>query len=212
MPSEEIRVMIRTNQMQLRKLPWHLWDLVDKDYPKAEITLSLPQLERSSAIKTSSHRDKLKILAILGDSEDINLEKDRELLKNLPLSTTTFLAQPKRQDINDKLWNQHWNILFFAGHSKTIGDTGRIHINEEDSLTVAELRYGLRNAVKNNLQLAIFNSCDGLGLACELQDLQIPQIIVMREPVPDKVAQEFLKYFLVAFSSGLSIYTVCSHS
>ena len=56
------------------------------------------------------------------------------------------------------------------------------------------------------MQLAIFNSCDGLGLACELQDLQIPQIIVMREPVPDKVAQEFLKYFLVAFSNGLSIY------
>lgn len=205
-PSDEIRVMIRTNQMQLRKLPWHLWDLVDKDYPKAEITLSLPQLERSEAIKTSFHRDKLKILAILGDSEDINLEKDRELLKSLPLSTTTFLAQPKRQDINDKLWNQHWNILFFAGHSKTIGDTGKIHINEEDSLTVTELRYALRNAVKNNLQLAIFNSCDGLGLACELQDLQIPQIIVMREPVPDKVAQEFLKYFLVAFSGGLSIY------
>ncbi|MBP5976413.1 hypothetical protein HW132_27720 [Brasilonema sp. CT11] len=51
------------------------------------------------------------------------------------------------------------------------------------------------------------NSCDGLGLARELQDLQIPQIIVMREPVPDLVAQKFLEYFLEAFSSGASLYT-----
>ena len=29
----------------------------------------------------------------------------------------------------------------------------------------------------------------------------------MREPVPDKVAQEFLKYFLTAFSSGKSLYS-----
>jgi hypothetical protein len=36
--------------------------------------------------------------------------------------------------------------------------------------------------------------------------LQIPQAIVMREPVPDKVAQEFLKHFLKAFSRGKSLY------
>ncbi|MBV6627750.1 MAG: hypothetical protein KI793_33300 [Rivularia sp. (in: Bacteria)] len=58
-PSEEIRVMIRTNQIELRKLPWHLWDLVDKDYPKAEITLSLPQLEQTGSTKTFPHRNKL---------------------------------------------------------------------------------------------------------------------------------------------------------
>lgn len=207
MPSEEIRILIRTTQMQLKKLPWHLWDLVDRDYPKAEITLSLPQLEQTEVYQTSFRRDKLRILAILGDSEDINLEKDCQLLNNLPGAATTFLAQPQRQDINNQLWNQPWNILFFAGHSRTEGDTGRIYINSEDSLTIAELRYALRNAVKNGLQLAIFNSCDGLGLACELQDLHIPQIVVMREPVPDKVAQEFLKYFLLAFSNKQSIYT-----
>lgn len=44
--------------------------------------------------------------------------------------------------------------------------------------------------------IAIFNSCDGLGLAQELADLHIPQMIVIKEPVPDKLAQEFLKYFL----------------
>ncbi|MDJ0734864.1 MAG: CHASE2 domain-containing protein [Nostocaceae cyanobacterium] len=206
-PSDEIRVLIRTTQMQLKKLPWHLWDLVDRDYPKAEITLSVAELEHTEVIHTSSSKNKLKILAILGDSDGIDVEKDRQLLKDLPGAATTFLVQPQRQDINNQLWNQPWNILFFAGHSKTEGDTGRIYINDVDSLTITELRYALKNAVKNGLQLAIFNSCDGLGLARELQDLQIPQIIVMREPVPDLVAQEFLKYFLLAFADGNSIYT-----
>ncbi|MHC5597349.1 MAG: CHASE2 domain-containing protein, partial [Nostoc sp.] len=63
-----------------------------------------------------------------------------------------------------------------------------------------------RKAIENGLQLAIFNSCDGLGLARELADLQIPQIIVMREPVPDQVAKEFLKYFLQGFAGGESLY------
>ena len=206
-PSDEIRVLIRTSQTRLKKLPWHLWDLVDKDYPKAEITLSFTELEQVEVSHRPSHRNKLKILSILGDSDGIDIEKDRQLLKDFPGVSTTFLVQPKRQDINNQLWKQPWNILFFAGHSKTEGDTGRIYINAIDSFTIAELKYALKNAVKNGLQLAIFNSCDGLGLARELQDLQIPQIIVMREQVPDLVAHEFLKYFLLAFSNGNSVYT-----
>jgi hypothetical protein len=146
-------------------------------------------------------------LAVLGDKTGIDVDKDCELLKKLPNATTTFLSQPQRDRINDHLWNQPWNILFFAGHSKSEGETGRIYINDKDSLTIADLKYALRNAVTNGLQLAIFNSCDGLGLARELQDLHIPQIIVMREPVPDLVAQAFLKHFLAAFSSDASLYT-----
>ncbi len=56
------------------------------------------------------------------------------------------------------------------------------------------------------MQLAIFNSCDGLGLARSLADLQIPQTIVMRESVPDLVAQTFLKYFLTTLAQGESFY------
>ncbi|MGD1912862.1 MAG: CHASE2 domain-containing protein, partial [Rivularia sp. (in: cyanobacteria)] len=206
MPSDEIRVLISTDNLQLKKLPWHLWDLVDRDYPKAEVTLSASNLEQISIPQTSISSKKIKILAILGHSDGIDIRQDRQLLENLSNANTTFLVQPRRIDINEQLWNQHWNILFFAGHSQTEGNTGRIYINSEDSLTIAELRYALRNAVNNGLQLAIFNSCDGLGLVAELQDLHIGQIIVMKEPVPDFVAQQFLKYFLTTFSGGESIY------
>ncbi|MFN6527822.1 CHASE2 domain-containing protein [Nostoc sp. ChiSLP03a] len=207
MPDEEVRVLIRTHCLQLKKLPWHLWDLIDRDYPKAEVVLSVPESELvTTALHTSISRNKIRILAILGNSDGIDVEQDRQLLEKLPDATTTFLVEPEYSDIDDKLWKQPWNILFFAGHSKSEGEASCIYINKTDKLTIDELRYALRNAVANGLQLAIFNSCDGLGLARELQDLQIPQIIVMREPVPDKVAQKFLKHFLEVFSSGESIY------
>jgi CHASE2 domain-containing sensor protein len=45
-----------------------------------------------------------------------------------------------------------------------------------------------------------------LGLAHDLADLHIGQVIVMRESVPDLVAQEFLRHFLAAFSGGESLY------
>ncbi len=206
MPSDEIRVLISTNNLELKKLPWHLWDLVDRDYPKAEITLSAYNSDLIQVPQTSIYGKKIKILAILGNSDGIDVKQDRQLLENLKNANTTFLVQPQRQEINEQLWSQNWNILFFAGHSQTEDDTGRIYINQEDSLTIAELRYALKNAVSNGLQLAIFNSCDGLGLVSELQDLCIGQIVVMKEPVPDFVAQQFLKYFLTTFSAGESIY------
>jgi hypothetical protein len=71
---------------------------------------------------------------------------------------------------------------------------------------VSPLKAGLEKAIEHGLQLAILNSCDGLKLAEDLADLNIPQVIVMREPVPDRAAQQFLKFFLKAFSSGESLY------
>lgn len=206
-PEDEVRILIRTACLQLNKLPWHLWDLIDRDYPNAEVALSVPESEQiTPTLQTYSSQKKIKILAILGDSEGIDVEQDRQLLEKLPGAATTFLVEPQLLDFNDQLWKQPWNILFFAGHSKTEGNTGRIYINPTDSITITDLKYALKKAAAQGLQLAIFNSCDGLGLAKELQDLQIPQIIVMREPVPDLVAQKFLKHFLEAFSSGTSIY------
>ena len=81
-----------------------------------------------------------------------------------------------------------------------------IYLNENESLTISDLKYALIKAVENGLKLAIFNSCDGLAIAQELASLNIPRMIVMREPVPDKVAQEFLKHFLLYFASGKSFH------
>jgi CHASE2 domain-containing sensor protein len=201
--SEFIRVLIRTKDSQVHHLPWHSWEFIERFYLKAEIAFNVIP---GPAIKTSTPGEKVRILAILGDSTGIDTETDRQLLKSLPNADVLFLAASTRQEINDQLWEQPWDILFFAGHSRTEEKKGRIYINGNDSLTVDELRHALRQAVTGGLQLAIFNSCDGLGLAYELEQLHLPQLIVMREPVPDEVAQAFLKYFLTAFARGDSLY------
>lgn len=201
---ENIRLLIRTEDPRLQKLPWHLWDFIER-YPNAEIALSSAKFEKLKKV-TRPQKSEVKILAILGHKEGIDIEADRQLLESLPLIKTVFLVEPEHQQINDKLWEESWDIIFFAGHSETKGETGKIYINPTDSLTIDELWYGLRKAVEGGLKLAIFNSCDGLGLARRLDDLQIPQMIVMRELIPDKIAQEFLKYFLTAFVSGRSFY------
>ncbi len=198
--NDEVRVIIRSSVRELQRLPWHLWDLF-AGYSHLEIAISTPDLEIQPQAKTPTLKDQIRILAILGDSTGINTQKDRELLEQLPDVEITFLVEPGRKEINDHLWEKYWDILFFAGHSQTEGETGVIYLSKTESLTINELKYGLKKAIKGGLQLAIFNSCDGLGLAWQLEDLQIPQVIVMREPVPDLVAQEFLKYFLTNFAS-----------
>jgi len=203
--SEEIRVIWQTEDMQLRRLPWHLWDFFER-YRKAEIALSLPAYERVE--KLISPKAKVRILAILGDSTGINIQKDQAELEQLTDAEVIFLEKPQLKQLNDQLWFQPLDILFFAGHSSSQADrdTGRIYINQNDSLSIRELKHALTGAIEQGLQLAIFNSCDGLGLARELSNLNIPQIIVMREPVPDLVAQEFLKHFLKIFVEGKSLY------
>ncbi|MEE3718637.1 CHAT domain-containing protein [Tumidithrix elongata RA019] len=201
---DEVRVLLQSGNSYLQRMPWHLWDLFDRRYHKAEIAIAAPSY--SSVEPVARKSDKIRILVILGNSEGIDVSSDRAMLEQLPNAEVTFLVEPKRQQLNDELWQQHWDILFFAGHSDTQQDIGRIYINETESLRMEQLRYALRTAVTNGLRLAIFNSCDGLGLARSLFDLHIPQVIVMREPIPDLVAQQFLRHFLEAFSSGTSCY------
>ena len=202
---ESIRVLLRTQDPLLRRLPWHLWDFIER-YAKTEVALSAPVAERIDVEPSARLSRSVKILAVLGSSEEINVEADRQFLTALPNAEISFLVEPSRQAIDRQLWEQPWDILFFAGHSSTEGDRGLVYINPNESLSLEKLRYGLKQAIAKGLQLAIFNSCDGLGLAQSLESLHLPQMIVMREPVPDRVAQTFLKSLLTAFSGGKSLY------
>ncbi|MBR8840575.1 MAG: CHAT domain-containing protein [Stigonema ocellatum SAG 48.90 = DSM 106950] len=201
--ADEVRVIIRTTETQLRKLPWHLWDLFDY-YPDAEVGLSSLSSQRFKR----GDRPHIRILIILGNSEGINVAEDEKLLKQYcQKAETVVLAEPSPEELNEYLWDdQGWDMLFFSGHSRTEEAQGRIFLNRTDSLTMEDLRYGLQTAVRGGLQLAFFNSCDGLGIAASLEDLHIPQVIVMREPVPDRVAHQFLKNFFQEFTQGKSLY------
>ena len=206
-PEDDIRVIIQTEHPQLRQLPWNVLDTLDR-YPKAEVALSALNTEAPPSVPPARTKSQINILAVIGDSGGIDTQADQDLLAGLPQAQVLTLVEPSREQLNETLWQQSWDILFFAGHSFSQGDRqqGTLLLNPHETLSMADLKYALRKSVANGLQLAIFNSCDGLGLARELADLRIPQVIVMREPVPDRVAQEFLKHLLQGYAAGLPLY------
>ena len=205
-PEEEVIFILESEDYFIKKIPWHLWQFFG-DYPLTEIALSNLYFEPQPTILNKSK--KVRILAILGDSYGINVEGDRQILTNLKNTDTVFLVQPTSEELFSYLWQEKgWDILFFSGHSETdeVNYQGYIHLNQTEKLTIQQLKNALVKSISNGLQLAIFNSCDGLGLGKELADLFIPQTILMREPVADQVAQKFLQYFLQIFSQGKSLY------
>ena len=201
---EQINIIIQTDNLLLKQIPWRLWDFCE-NFPKAEIALSAPQFE--SPPPSLKRPGKVRILTILGDSTGINITQDYRILKTLPNVELVPLTEPNRLELDEALRDTNgWDILFFAGHSRTEGETGRMAINPTENLSISELKNALITAIDGGLQLAIFNSCDGLGLTRELEELHIPQMIVMSQIVPDRVAYTFLKYFLPTFAQGESFY------
>ncbi|MGL5065112.1 MAG: pentapeptide repeat-containing protein, partial [Microcoleus sp.] len=172
-PQDEMRIAIQTEDDFLWRLPWNCWDFL-AEYRKAEIAFSGPNNDR---IVKNRARNQLRILAIFGDSTGLDLNADKEALKNLP-AQVEFLEQPSREKFDRYLGDARgWDILCFSGHSYSEADSskGFIHINSQDKLTIEELKEVFSGAISRNLQLAIFNSCDGLGLARQLADLYLPQ-------------------------------------
>ncbi|MCC0178946.1 CHASE2 domain-containing protein [Waterburya agarophytonicola K14] len=203
--SEAIRILICSDLPEIYQLPWCCWDLLD-NYPNSEIAISNFDFKRIPIQPKIKPHNKVRILAILGEDRGINLDADRDFLESLENGEVFFLVEPTRQELYARLWQETWDIVFFAGHSQTIDRQGILYLNPEDKLTIEQLKHGFKRAIANGLQLAIFNSCDGLGIAEELGKLFLPQSIVMRMPIPDMMAQEFIKYFLQAYAGGNSLY------
>jgi len=208
-PFQPVQIIVESDNDDVWRLPWHLWKFTKEDFRSTEICLSTLDYPPPVTRLYKPPKTKVKILAILGNSAGINIKKDKNLLRLLPGVELKLLVEPQRQELNDQLWEQGWDILFFAGHSSSEDNAtkGRLYINQNhqnNSLSIDELQEALSRAIHQGLQLAIFNSCDGLGLARDLAAAKIPlpPMIVMREPVVDPVAQAFLKYFLRDFAYG----------
>ncbi|MBD2484847.1 CHAT domain-containing protein [Planktothrix sp. FACHB-1365] len=211
--NDTVQMIIQTEDPILRRLPWCQWNWFE-GYTKAEVAISLPNNDLPS--QEVQPKPKVRVLGILGECSHpntsivIDTNPDQQCWENLSNDAEiVFLEEPTRQEFNQKLWDKNgWDILFFAGHSWSNPDatTGEMKLTHNNNVTIRDLKLALKKAIERGLQLAIFNSCDGLGLARDLAELHIPQIIVMREPIPDLVAQKFLEYFLEAFSSGKSLY------
>ena len=210
--NEEIRIVIDAKDVNLRRLPWQEWNLFEEHYPQVEIALSAAKNTNKKTSYPLPQSSKIRVLVAVGRSDGINTKNDLEVIKELEQhgAEVVCLMQPSRKELCDALWNQQgYHIFIFTGHSgsKEDGQIGWIELNDKDNLSIEEFKEALKQSINKGLQLAIFNSCDGLGLANQLAQLQIPRCIVMREPVPDSVAVEFLKYFFEEFTSNQSLST-----
>ena len=209
--AEAVRFLVRADDPQLQQLPWHLWDELRRNH--RQIPLSLGTLEHQQG-RSQRLTLPIRVLAVIGHSAQINVDPDLKVLQSIPDLQITYLHEPTRAAVADALAHSDgWDILFYAGHSRTenlvVGKKtqGVLVLNDRDSFTLEDLRHHLRIAVNRGLQICIFNSCDGLGVARQLMEIKIPYVIYMREPVPDRVAHVFFRAFMTQFAmQGHSIH------
>ncbi|MBU7585758.1 MAG: CHAT domain-containing protein [Nostoc sp. TH1S01] len=212
---DEVQIIVQTEDRKLRGLPWQEWDtLAGYTSRGVEVAISATNFKRLTQKQTAQLRATARILVVFGD-ERLGFAQEEDFLKSLKRygGEPHILRQPTRQELEKTLQDsQGWHIFFFAGHSESDpnGKIGRIQINPADGkqgiIEIAELRDLLEGVIQKKLQLAIFNSCDGLGLANQLTQLSLPYCIVMREMVESSVARELLRHFLEAFVKDRSLF------
>jgi hypothetical protein len=203
--SDRFSVIIISEQLKIWQLPWHFWDLFN-DYPHAVEVFAKPRFASVRYIKPQCH-GRVNILALSGRDPESNL--DLSFLKTLPQSKPTFEDQAKSaSDIAKKLKQVKPSVWVFYGHGDTIEhqsfQDGIIYLDHNTPLEISRLRLEIQAAIERGLQIVIFNCCNGLGLAEQIVDLNIPYIIVMREIIPNITAQDFLENLLEQYSQGQS--------
>lgn len=210
-------VLVAQSLDQLAQLPWQLWKFCQL-FPRAVVSFSL-QTHRAPLLEGKT-RQGIRILAFFGDAQGVDIQGDLhalDKLNQLPMVEVVFagLDQPlSRTELLELLREkQGWDILFYGGHSQTLirqtrqsrDLAGVIHL-EDEAVEFADLEGAMRQAIERGLQLALFNSCDGLGMAHLLTQLGLSASIVMSQPVTNGVAITFARYFFEEFSRGDSAY------
>ncbi|QLE54949.1 CHAT domain-containing protein [Nostoc sp. TCL26-01] len=210
---EEIQVFIQTENRDLRALPWQEWDVLQRffiNHSHTEVSISATNFKRPEQKQTLLLDARVRILAVFGD-ETLDLDEEKSLIASLEKygGLIEFLHQPNREALEKALQEpKGWHIFFFAGHSGSDqnGKIGWIEIKLGERIPIDDLTTQLEKLIRDKLQLAIFNSCDGLGLANQLTSLSLPYCIVMREPVESLLARRLLRHLLTAFVKGKSLF------
>lgn len=196
------RLILCTDNEILWRLPWHRWVFLEnEDFPPIDVSFSPWDYQQTVYPGREGLTSPVKVLACLAESEGINIELDKKHLSKIP--GIKLLDLRDRKPMVDALWKEPWDVVVFSGHSQTRGEHGSLSPGLNDSLILNEFRQTLRQAAQKGLQLVVFNSCDGIGLARQLQDIPIPHVIVMREPIPDAVAHRFIECFFDNFRAGM---------
>jgi len=217
--TEAVQVFLTCAPIELNRFPWEAWEIGTEFATPGTIRIIRAPLNIATESGTQykkPQQGRVRILAILGDDTGLNFEADREAVRSLVrIADVEFVGwQPKqtrsqaiRQITEAIASEQGWDVLFFAGHSNETQMTGgELGIAPGVSISISEIKPQLVAAKKRGLQVAIFNSCSGLSIADALIDIGFSQVVVMREPIHNRVAQEFLVRFLQGLGKHLDVY------
>ncbi|MBE9067926.1 CHASE2 domain-containing protein [Leptolyngbya cf. ectocarpi LEGE 11479] len=204
---QAITLFITCTPIHLARLPWESWEVTAEFNQHQPICIArLPANIRTAATPPQRHRRRARVLVIIGDETGLDLSGDLQAIDTLssladihqvgwrPGLNGAELAQTICNKISDP---DGWDMLFFFGHSNEADSVGgEIAIAPHTNLSLRELGPYVQQAQQNGLQFALFNSCKGLDIAESLVDLGLNQVVVMREPIHNQVAQAFLTQFL----------------
>ncbi|TVQ61279.1 MAG: hypothetical protein EA366_03145, partial [Spirulina sp. DLM2.Bin59] len=179
--SDRILIILRLATPQLQQLPWQRWDWLQR-YPQAAIAHFSPHhlFKPGRNREQDSPRDHLRLLTVFFADLPGHTSP-------LPHVETRFLQGPTPGQLEQALWDaQGWDLLYFASP----------HFPPYD------LSHGLKKAVKQGLRLAILNSEQEIGLMQRFKALALPYLITTVEPMPEPLAQGFLRVLLHHLHQG----------
>lgn len=201
-----VDLFLTCDSLELERLPWETWEIGIEFAATRPIRIGRTPATITATTGQPQRRGKMRILAILGDDTGLNFQTEQAALKSLDaVASVTFIGWQPGQPFESLLEQIRqaiaaplgWDILFFAGHSNESNLTGgELSVAPNQSILLNEIAPQLLIAKQYGLQFAIFNSCQGLSIANALINLGLGQVAVMREPIHNQVAQEFLVRFL----------------
>lgn len=206
-----VEVFLSCSPLDLARLPWEAWE-INTEFAADKIHIVRAPLNIREKVTTSNNRcnRQARVLAILGDDTGLNFNSEKLAIRSLEkIAEVKFIGWQPGKDISELKTEiveaiaskTGWDILFFAGHSNETSLTGgELSIAPNVALSLSEIVPSLSIAKERGLQFAIFNSCSGLSIANKLIDLGLSQVAVMREPIHNRVAEEFFVLFLQALT------------
>jgi len=213
---------------ELEKLPWEAWlqwlnpnEILPNSMRIIRTSQDAP--EGFAKTQTVQKDRRTRVLAVIGYDPGMPMDKDWEVLQTLKdghlvdLELLRWKVDASPQEISKIVFDaisddRGWDVLFFAGHSDEASHLGgTFNLTPRVKLSIHDLTEHLKEATKNGLELAIFNSCCGLDIARALMQFGI-QAVVMREPIHNDVALVFLRQLCQKIRLKRDIYDALSET
>ncbi|MEB3219028.1 MAG: CHAT domain-containing protein [Nostocales cyanobacterium 94392] len=219
-----LRFRLEIRDPDLIALPW---EIMQREPGQPAMSLSQHLLfsrttSQVEPLSCSGTDHALNILLVLGEDENLQLEKEASILEQTlsgghqlgshstgyaPCMVNT-LVKPTPQQLISELDTKAYNVFFYAGHGLPGPDGGFLFLQNEMTLNGMELAQAL---TRSEVKLAVFNACWGAqpfsnqnraiahsSLAEVLIRQGVPAVLGMRDKITDEESHSFIQTFALA--------------